>query len=161
CVNLSKVNTVLSGIQPDMRDLVLVLLNDPEYGGSGGAVAVASIHPDVIEVILHEFGHTLGLLADEYGGPPPPACSTAVEPAEPNATRATGSPVKWGAWIDPDTPLPTPFQNSGVPGLYEGAKYCDAGLFRPTFNSKMRSLFRPFEQINSEQLVKRIYNFAS
>ena len=31
CANLSKVNTVLSGIQPDMRDLVLVLLNDPEY----------------------------------------------------------------------------------------------------------------------------------
>src|SRR5262245_26964016 len=113
CVSLSKVNTVLSGVQPDMRDLVLVLLNDPEYGGSGGAVAVASIHPDVVEVILHEFGHTLGLLADEYGGPPPPVCSTAVEPPEANATRATGPPVKWGVWIDPGTPLPTPFPSSG------------------------------------------------
>ena len=31
CVNISKVNAILSGVQPDMRDLVLVILNDPEY----------------------------------------------------------------------------------------------------------------------------------
>jgi hypothetical protein len=48
-----------------------------------------------------------------------------------------------------------------VPGLYEGAKYCPAGLYRPTYDSKMRSLNRPFEQINVEAHVKRVYNFVT
>ena len=34
-------------------------------------------------------------------------------------------------------------------------------MYRPTFNSKMRSLGVPFEQINVEQHVKRIYNRVS
>jgi len=50
-----------------------------------------------------------------------------------------------------------------IPGLYEGAKYCNNGLYRPTSHSKMASLAfnYPFEQVNEEQLVKRIYNFVS
>jgi hypothetical protein len=57
--------------------------------------------------------------------------------------------------------VPTPGATPGLPGLYEGAKYCDQGLYRPTYDSKMRTLYRPFEQIHSEQLVKRIYNWVS
>jgi hypothetical protein len=49
----------------------------------------------------------------------------------------------------------------GVPGLYQGAVYCDAGLYRPTFGSWMRFLGRPYEQINTEQLIRRIYNVVS
>jgi IgA Peptidase M64/CARDB len=162
CVNLSKVNAVLASVSPDMRDVVLVLVNDPEYGGSGGAVAVASTHPAVVELVLHETGHSFGLLADEYGGPPPPQCNTSREPVEPNVTRVTERDfIKWGAWIDAETPIPTFSPIAGLPGLYEGAGYCDVGLFRPTYDSRMRSLFRPFEQINSEQLVKRVYNWVT
>jgi hypothetical protein len=161
CVNTAKVFAILSGIPPDQRDLVLVMLNDPEYGGSGGTISVVSTHASGVEATLHEMGHTLGLLADEYGGPPPPSCNNSFEPFEVNVTRAAGGPLKWAGWIAPGTPLPTPGPTVGVPGLYEGAKYCDTGLFRPTYNSKMRSLFVPFEQINTEQLIKRIYNFVS
>ena len=163
CVNTSKVNTVLaSSVLPDMRDIILVLVNDPEYGGSGGAVAVASTHSSALEIILHEIGHSFGLLADEYGGPPPPQCNASQEPVAPNATRVTNrDSIKWVAWIDPETPIPTSLPVAGLAGVYQGAAYCDTGLFRPTYNSKMRSLFRPFEQINSEQLVKRVYNWAA
>jgi hypothetical protein len=144
------------------RDLLLVLVNDPEYGGSGGAIAVASTHPAVVELVLHELGHSFGLLADEYGGPPPPPCDASVEPPEPNATKETvRALIKWAVWIDPSTPIPTLTTAPGLPGLYEGAKYCDQGLFRPTYNSKMRSLGVPFEQINGEQLIKRTYNWVS
>ncbi len=45
--------------------------------------------------------------------------------------------------------------------MYEGAVYCDAGLYRPTSGSKMRFLGRPYEQINTEQLIRRVYNFVS
>lgn len=163
CANLSKVNAVLAAnVSPNMRDVVLVVVNDAEYGGSGGAIGVVSVHPDIVELVLHELGHSFGLLADEYGGPPPPFCDSAVEPAEANATRETVREfIKWANWIALETPVPTPGPTVAVPGNYQGAKYCDTDLYRPTFSSKMRALGVPFEQINSEQLVKRVYNFAS
>src|SRR5678815_1139409 len=110
----------------------------------------------------HELGHSFGLLADEYGGPPPPVCNNSFEPSAANATKATDrSLIKWNHWIDASTPIPTLTALDGVPGLYEGAVYCDTGLYRPTFGSKMRFLGRPYEQINTEQLIRRIYNFVS
>ncbi|HEX8140234.1 MAG TPA: M64 family metallopeptidase [Pyrinomonadaceae bacterium] len=163
CINNSQVNTIVGNtLAPAQRDLVLVLVNDSEYGGSGGAIAVASIHPEVVELVLHETGHSFGLLVDEYGGPPPPSCVNNVEPTAANATRATERAlIKWNLWIDPGTPIPTSSTTLGVPGLYEGARYCDTGLYRPTYSSKMRSLGRPFEQINTEQLIRRIYNLVA
>ncbi|TAK12161.1 MAG: hypothetical protein EPO35_11630 [Acidobacteria bacterium] len=162
CINTSAVNAVLARSVPaNQRDLVLVLVNDTEYGGSGGSIAVASTNFQSSELVLHEYGHTLGLLADEYTTQPP-TCFNSVEPAEVNATRETSrSSIKWSAWIDAATPIPTTGNGAGIPGLYEGAKYCPAGLYRPTNDSKMRSLGRPFEQINSEQLILRYYNFVS
>jgi IgA peptidase M64 len=163
CVDESKVNAVLSRSVPaNSRDFVIVIVNDAAYGGSGGSVAVASVDPAVVEIILHETGHSLGLLTDEYGGPPPPACNASVEPAAVNATKATTrDQIKWHQWIDTATPIPTTGPAPAVPGLYQGAAYCDVGLYRPTYNSKMRSLDQAFEQINSEQLVKRFYNWVS
>jgi len=164
CVNQSKVNAVLaaSGIAADARDMVIVVVNDGEYGGSGGAVAVASMHPAVVELVLHETGHSFALLADEYGGPPPPSCNASFEPAAVNATKDTNrDSMKWGVWIAASTPLPTSGTADDLPGAYAGAAYCDTELFRPTFNSKMRSLGRPFETINVEQHIRRFYNLVS
>jgi hypothetical protein len=163
CVVPSKVNAALdnTALSPTQTDVIMIIVNDNEYGGSGGAFAVLSTNEAASEIALHELGHSLGLLADEYSDGPPPPCVTNVEPAEPNATRETQrANIKWNAWIDAATPIPTTTTTPGVPGLYRGAKYCVNGLFRPTNNSKMRTLSLPFEQINSEQLVKRLYNFA-
>ena len=168
CVSVSKVYDALnrSGIAADQKDLILVLVNDAEYGGSGGALAVASTHPSCVELILHETGHSFGLLADEYDYG---TCNSSSEPSAPNATKETDrAKIKWNAgggppagWIDPSTPLPTTGTASGIPGLYLGAVYCPTGLYRPTYNSKMRNLGQPFEQINQEQLVKRFYSYVS
>jgi IgA Peptidase M64/Viral BACON domain/Putative binding domain, N-terminal len=162
CVNTSKVFTVIGNSLPSSYfDVVLIIVNDPEYGGSGGSVAVASTNAAVVELILHEVGHSFGLLADEYTGGGP-SCNPNFEPPEPNATRETARAfIKWNYWIDPTTPIPTTTTTSGMAGLYEGSKYCDFGLYRPTYDSKMRFLDRPFEQINTEQHVKRIYNLVS
>ena len=162
CLDQTLVNDKLVGsLAPDARDDVVVLVNDPEYGGSGGQVAVASLHPSVIEVVLHELGHTLGLLADEYEFGPP-ACWTYSEPAAANVTIETDrSRIKWAQWISRDTPVPTLFGGDNVAGLYEGAEYCSSGKYRATYDSKMRSLFRPFESVNVEQLTRRIYSYVS
>ena len=162
CVNYSAVSSAISILPQEERDLVLIIVNDPTYGGSGGSFAVASTHPDAVEIVLHELGHSFGLLADEYGGPPPPNCDDSVEPFQADATKQTDrASTKWGAWIDVSTPIPTFTTAAGIPGLYPGARYCDNTLYRPTYNSKMRSLNMPFEQINTEQLVLRYYAFAS
>jgi hypothetical protein len=158
CVDVSAALTIAAeSLSAAQRDIILVLVNDPTYGGSGGAIAVASTHSAVVELVLHELGHSFGLLADEYGGPPPPACDAAFEPPEANVAKDL---IKWASWIDFSTSIPTYTTAPSVPGLYQGAKYCDSNLFRPTYNSKMRSLGVPYEQINREQLVKRIYNWV-
>ena len=43
CVNVAMVNTVVGrSVSATQRDLMIVIVNDTEYGGSGGAVSVAS-----------------------------------------------------------------------------------------------------------------------
>jgi hypothetical protein len=169
CVDTAQVNTVLQrSISPERRDVVIVVVNDPEYGGSGGAVAVASTNTLVVELVLHELGHSFGLLADEYDTDPE-LCESSLEPAEPNVTKEIDrSSIKWNVgggppngWIDLATPIPTANTSPGIVGVYEGARYCTDGMFRPTFDSKMRTLERPYEQVNTEQLVRRIYNWVS
>ena len=68
CVNITKVNDVLSRspLTSDDRDVIVILVNDTTYGGSGGAVAVASMNAASAEITLHEMGHSFALLADEY-----------------------------------------------------------------------------------------------
>jgi len=162
CVDNGAVNAVLSRSVPiEARDLVIVLVNDPEYGGSGGSVIVASALTATVEIALHESGHTFGRLADEYDVQPPP-CTNTIEPPEVNAALdISRDRIKWSHWVAASTALPTISGENGIPGAYQGARYCVSGLYRPTANSKMRSLGRPFEQVNSEQLVRRMYNFVS
>jgi len=52
-------------------DTVFVLVNDPEYGGSGGSVIAVSTHQAAARIALHEAGHVIGKLADEYETPYP------------------------------------------------------------------------------------------
>lgn len=159
CVDVTKVNQVIARTLPaSYYDVILVLVNDPEYGGSGGPVAVASTAAAAVELILHEVGHSFALLADEYSGS---AACRAGEPPYVNATRATTlATIKWNYWINAGTPIPTTTTTAATPGLYLiGCGSNEA--YAPTYQSKMRLLDRPFEQINTEQHVKRIYNFVS
>ena len=162
CVDTNKVvNSIASSVSPSQSDIRLVIVNDGEYGGSGSPnVAVSSTHGAASEIVMHELGHSFASLADEYDSQPP-TCNNSVEPPEPNATRSTDRfSVKWAAWIAAETPVPTFSSAPGVPGLYQGAKYCPSGLYRPTFDSKMRSLGQPYDQINTEQLLRRFYNLT-
>lgn len=167
CVNNSKVMTIINNsVAPDQQEIILVIVNDPAYGGSGGSISVASTNALVIELVLHEVGHSFGLLADEYNSG---TCNNTVEPYEVNVTRETNRAlIKWNVgggpptgWIAPNTPIPTTTTTTGTPGLYQGAKYCVTGLYRPTYQSKMEGLGYPFEQINEEQLIKRVYNWVA
>ncbi len=167
CIDYAATEAVLErSLDIAARDLVVVLVNDTDYGGSGGAFAVSSIHDSRDEIVLHEVGHSFGLLADEYDYG---TCATEEEePPEPNVTRRTGrAEIKWNVdggppsgWIELDTPLPTVDETPSQPGLYEGGKYCEERVYRPTFESKMRSLDHPWDAVNEEALVKVIHQYV-
>jgi hypothetical protein len=55
------------------NDLAALLINDPTPGGSDnyGTTAIASVNDTGDEILLHESGHTLGNLGDEYTTPYP------------------------------------------------------------------------------------------
>jgi MYXO-CTERM domain-containing protein len=136
-------------------DLIIVLVNDATYGGSGGPVSVVSRHPLAIDILRHELGHTFGGLADEYEDANP---SYPVGDDEPNvATAAHLDPLGWAAWVEATTPIPTPItlaQDASHPiGAYEGARYHSQGFFRPAPSCIMRSLSSPWCAVCSEAMV--------
>ncbi len=148
---------------PATPGMLYVVVNDSKYGGGGGSFSVSSTNASAAEVSIHELGHSFGKLADEYDyGADDPTWNTGYEPNEPNVTiKTTRDQIKWRDWLANSTDLPTEDTTNGVVGLYEGAYYRKYGIYRPTFNSKMRSLNQPYHSVNSEQLIKRIYNFVS
>jgi uncharacterized protein (DUF2141 family) len=141
-------------------DLVLMVVNDTQYGGSGGAVAIASINEFANEILIHESGHTFAALADEYDIDAPQ-----ITPAEaPNATQQTNrDAIKWHSWILPSTPIPTPETGdyNDVIGLFEGANYRPTGWYRPKQFCKMNTLGPPFCEVCAEALTLNVYKRIS
>lgn len=141
-------------------DVLLVSVNDPVYGGSGGAIGVLSQHPAAQEVTIHEFGHTFTNLADEYDSPYPgyPVCSDlGGPPCEANVTNQTvAASVKWHDLFTPGIQIPTP---SGTPGtgLFEGARYQSVGMYRPADQCEMRQLGVEFCSVCRQEYVKQLY----
>ena len=74
---------------------------------------------------------------------------------EPSEVNSTSNPSfgKWDRWLgynDPDSSI-------GVIDYYEGGRYYDYGLYRPSNNSMMRALGRPFDAISRERFIQKIY----
>lgn len=132
-------------------DLVVILVNDEEYGGSGGRFMTISKHSLSAEIARHELGHAFAALGDEY------TTGESSGSELPNATQITDrSQTRWKAWIDNSTAIPTPDGNSAV-GLFSGAHYSGPGWYRPKSNCKMRSLGVDYCEICKEAIVKAIY----
>ncbi|BDG03227.1 IgA Peptidase M64 [Anaeromyxobacter oryzae] len=94
-------------------DALAILVNGQTYGGGGifglyVTVAADSRWSDYI--FVHELGHSLGNLADEYFTSDTAYLATQdrPEPWEPNAT-ADPKAAKWADLVTPGTPLPTPW----------------------------------------------------
>jgi hypothetical protein len=128
-------------------DQIMILVNTEKYGG--GAIynyysMTCSNNSATPKVFIHEFGHGFAGLADEYGNDPTyiDYYSSEYEPWEPNITTLANFKSKWKDDVDADTPIPTPFDKEyrNKLGAFEGAGYADKGVYRPTYNSLMRTL---------------------
>ena len=146
-------------------DQILVLVNDTEYGGSGGSLGVGTLHASSSAILQHEFGHSFTQLADEYDTPLPGslACSdvTGSTPCEANVSDQTDrNLLKWRGWVAATTAIPTvaALADSRAAGLWQGAQYQSIGMYRQCFDGLMRSLSRrPSCYVDSEAFVKRLY----
>lgn len=136
-------------------DAVFVLVNDPHYGGSSGSTIVLSTNSAAGEIALHEAGHLIGNLADEYNTP----YSVYTEETEkPNITVETErEKIPWNLWLDADIPLPTPETITDKIGLFEGADYNPSEIYRPKHDCKMRELGVPYCEICTEAIIRSIY----
>ncbi|SBS79211.1 hypothetical protein MHPYR_70132 [uncultured Mycobacterium sp.] len=161
---------------------VMLLVNSTQYGGSGGKAATFSLHPDSAGIAIHEMGHSSFHLADEYPtyekcGVPDPAHEsyTGNELGQVNLTKSTvWASVKWHDLLTvPDTALPTlsnpncaqcddrpnPLGPKDV-GAYSGGGYFHCGIYRPTYNCKMKDLAAPFCPVCHKQISGTLSRFA-
>lgn len=132
----------------------LVVANTTEYGGSGGDVAVFSRHAGATQIAIHELGHSLFGLADEYSDAGQSSTDKPIEanvaakpdPHTANWTPEEASRLKWFSLLSAGVILPTPpaISDPATVGAYEGAKYKSTGIFRPSPVCKMRNIVDPF-----------------
>ena len=96
-------------------EVVEILANGQTYGGGGIFGQFSTVAADSLwapYVFVHEFGHHLAALADEYYTSDvayEPAADR-LEPWEPNVTALLDpAELKWANLVAPGTPLPTPW----------------------------------------------------
>lgn len=144
--------------------LSIVVVNDETFGGSGGSFTVISTNTASVEILLHEFGHTLATLADEYTFPNPgyPPCDVVEDCVEPNATLYARRPGKWGQWVDNTECVPTLDRTRGV-GYFEGCRYQETGVFKPVSNPVclMNALGKPFCPVCAEAVSLALWSRAT
>ena len=100
-------------------EVVEILANGNTYGGGGIFGQFSTVAADSLwapYVFVHEFGHHLAALADEYYTSDVAYAPAAdrIEPWETNVTALLDpTNLKWKHLVEPGTPLPTPWEKEG------------------------------------------------
>ena len=143
---VKSIHNWLSGIP---YEHIIILANTDTYGGGGiynSYTLTTAHHPSFKPVVVHEFGHSFGGLADEYfySDEPSPLYPYHLEPWEQNISTLVNFESKWKDMVPAGTPVPTPVKTSGdeiytAVGVYEGAGYTSKGIYRPTTDCRMKT----------------------
>ncbi|GAA0345525.1 IgA Peptidase M64 [Bowmanella denitrificans] len=142
-------------------DNIVILTNSAKYSASGifGAYTVVpAFEPRLRFLLVHELGHHLAGLADEYFHDTPgyAQVTQVIEPHEPNVTALQDGKLKWAKWVKADTPIPTPWPRerfmqsmqsdqrwlesqpfANEVGAFVGANYSPTQFYRPALNCLM------------------------
>lgn len=147
---------------------IIVLANTKDYGGGGilnSYTLTTTNSSSFAPVVVHEFGHSFGGLADEYFYPNDVfenQGTIKVEPWEKNITSLANFNSKWKKLLKSKTPIPTPISdaNKYAIGVYEGLE--GNGLYIPTQTCRMKQNNVPdFCQVCSNALEELILYYTS
>lgn len=116
---------------------IIILANTATYGGGGiynSYTLTTAHHRSFRPVVVHEFGHSFGGLADEYfyDDQYEQIYHPDIEPWEANITTKADFGSKWQNLVD-----------SGRAGLVEGGGYMSHGVWRGEENCRMRTNAHP------------------
>lgn len=163
--NVKAIHNWLAGIP---YEHIIILANTDTYGGGGiyNSYTLTTAHHSMFRpVVVHEFGHSFGGLADEYAydEAPSPLYPYSVEPWEPNITTLVHFEDKWKDMVEPGTSIPTKPQTDEKliytkVGVYEGGGYTKKGIYRPTTECRMKineaPVFCPVCQRSLERTIR-------
>ena len=139
---------------------IIILVNSSLYGGGGifNQINVfPSDHPTFKPLLVHEFGHGYGGLADEYyyDDQYETKYPSDTEPWEPNITTLVDFGKKWKNLLPKETTIPTPERKefpisfsqtdfmrylTSTVGVFEGGGYQSKGVYRPAQECRMKVL---------------------
>jgi len=150
CVNEEK--ALAEASNAPRVDQILALANSERYGGAGywnsKIATMAARSSYALELAIHEMGHALAGLSDEYDVAGSD-CNNGANVSSRDASEMMSARQKWFRWLD-------------VPGIsaFRGACYSATKFFRPTENSKMRQLGQPFYEVNLEAHIIAFYKMV-
>ncbi|WP_347589265.1 M64 family metallopeptidase [Streptomyces sp. B6B3] len=153
------------GIPADADNLqTLAIFNTSTYGGIGGFDATTSGgSPQGPLISMHELGHSLGTMQDEYPYSSRPEPGPPHEDGEPDSFHHTqmsseemiANEAKWWRWLGEES------ESGGVIGAadadgHESGVYSGSNVWRPSEHSMMRWIGFYFDQIGREHMTGRI-----
>ena len=163
----SRVKAIHDALAGIPYEHIIILANTEQYGGGGiynSYTLTTAHHPMFRPVVVHEFGHSFGGLADEYFYDNDVMTDTYpldIEPWEQNISTQVDFAAKWKDMLSENTPVPTPAEVSeNYPtGVYEGGGYSAKGIFRPAENCRMRTNEYPAFCPVCQRALRRIIEF--
>lgn len=140
-------------------DMVIVVANTAHDGGF--AVHYATVPnggADWTATGVHEFGHIMGVLGDEYTGD---FCIRTDALGLPENITDNPENPPWSHWVEPGTPLPTPSDRTynDVVGAFSPAYNCD-DLYRPAMSCVMNGDSDEFCPVCAELLARRVFRYG-
>jgi hypothetical protein len=162
----SRVKSIHNALAGIPYEHIIILANTDVYGGGGiynSYTLTTAHHPMFKPVVVHEFGHSFGGLADEYfeDDVMTDTYPLDVEPWEQNISTQVNFASKWKDMLPSDTPIPTPIaERKKYPvGVYEGGGYSAKGIYRPAYDCRMKTNGYPEFCPVCQRAIRRMIEF--
>lgn len=163
----SRVKSIHNALAGIPYEHIIILANTDVYGGGGiynSYTLTTAHHPMFKPVVVHEFGHSFGGLADEYFYEDDVMTDTYplnVEPWEQNISTRVNFASKWEDMLSSGTPIPTPIteKKKYAIGVYEGGGYSAKGIYRPAYDCRMKTNEYPEFCPVCQRAIRRMIEF--